>query len=179
MLVNLTPDIQEIERRKLVAVEHNFEYVPQSDPKWLQETGIYQDSRAFNFPKEEFIEDLDGYNYNEKLYEANKKEGESQLQYFYGSKKNQWIHQYGVADNIEQIKKYYSKQIKDTKNKFVISVTPVWQNKENKCKGGGWRWHKWGEYIGTLDHKCEHLDDEDFGEDFQYILCFHLYHVVN
>lgn len=52
-----------------------------------------------------------------------------------------------------------------------------YRNLENRGKGGGWRWHKWGTYIGTLDPQCEYLDDEDFGEDFKYVLCFHLYHV--
>lgn len=36
MLVNLTPIKEEIERRYSVAKEHNFEYTPQSDPKYLQ-----------------------------------------------------------------------------------------------------------------------------------------------
>ena len=63
MLVNLTPNIEEIERWKIVAKEHNFEFTPQSDPSWLQETGIYQSSFPFNFPYEEFVETLDGYNY--------------------------------------------------------------------------------------------------------------------
>ena len=176
MLVNLTPNIEEIERRKLVAKEHNFEFIPQSDPSWLQEIGIYQSSFPFNFPYDEFIETLDGYNYNKKLYEIKKKEGETLLQY-YGRTSKKWVSQYGVADNVEQIKEFYKKQIKDKKQKFVIAVTPVYQDKENKGKGGGWRWHKWGEYIGKLDSKCEYLDDEEFGDDFQYILCFHLYAV--
>jgi adenosylmethionine-8-amino-7-oxononanoate aminotransferase len=36
-------------------------------------------------------------------------------------------------DNIEQIKEFYKKQIKSKKDKFVISVTPVYQEKENKA----------------------------------------------
>ena len=109
------------------------------------------------------------------MYEKNKKEGESQLNYIFRTKlKNT----YGVADNIEQIKEFYKKQIKDKKNKYVIAVTPVFQEKENKGKGGGWRWHKWGEYIGKLNSQCEYLDDEEFGDDFQYILVFDIYLVT-
>lgn len=37
MLIELTPNIEEIERRKIVAKEHNFEYVPQSDNGWIVE----------------------------------------------------------------------------------------------------------------------------------------------
>jgi hypothetical protein len=50
MLVNLTPNNQEIERRKQIATEHNFKYIPQSDPVWLQETGIYRSSFSTQFP---------------------------------------------------------------------------------------------------------------------------------
>ena len=170
MLINLTPNIQEIERRKIIAKENNFEYIPQSDPKWIQEIGIYQSSFPFNFPDDEFVEKLNGYNYNElKL-----KKGETILQYY---SKNKYVEQYGVADSIEQIKKFYKKQIKSKTEKIVIALTPVCQDKENKGKGGGWRWHKWGRYIGNLNPQCEYLDDEEFGDDFKYILCFHMYYV--
>lgn len=165
MLVNLTPDVQEIERRKQIAIEHNFEYIPQSDAQWLQETGIYQSSCPFNFPAMEFEEfkgvcnipmsqscDLFRPEYNKVSY--------------------------GVADSIEQIKDYYKEEIADLNRKYFIECTPVFQHKENKGKGGGWRWHKWGKYIGILDSKCEYLDDEEFGDDFKYIICFNINEVV-
>ena len=115
MLINLTPNIQEIERRKIIAKENNFEYIPQSDPKWIQEIGIYQSSFPFNFPDDEFVEKLNGYNYNElKL-----KKGETILQYY---SKNKYVEQYGVADSIEQIKKFYKKQIKSKTEKIVITA---------------------------------------------------------
>ena len=177
MLVNLTPDLVEIERRKEIAKKENFEYTPQSDPKWLQETGVYQSCFPYNFPCEEFTEKLNGHSYNELLYQANKKENETLWQH-YNRNSQKWVTQYGVADNIEQIKKLYRKQINDKKNKFAIALTPVWQDKENKGKGGGWRWHKWGEYIGNLKHECEYLDDEEFGDDFKYVICFTLFYII-
>lgn len=177
MLIELTPNIEEIERRKIVAKEHNFEYIPQSDNGWIVETGIYQSSCPHNFPEEEFIDDLEHHNYNEKiLYNKNKLERETLLQYYYRTY-NDWIDMFGVADNIKQIKQFYQKQIEDKENKFVIVVTPVYQDKKNKGRGGGWRWHKWGKYIGDLYPKHEYLDDEDFGDDFEYVLCFDLYYV--
>ncbi len=160
MLVNLTPIKEEIERRHNVAKEHKFEYIPQSDPKYLQEVGIYQSIFPFNFPESEF-EELEKINYEDR----------------YNIFKNHEKITYGVADNIEQIKEYYKEEIADTEKKYAIALTPVWQEKENKGKGGGWRWHKWGEYIGKLDSKCEYLDDEDFGDNFQYVLTFTLYSI--
>lgn len=165
MLVNLTPDLEEIERRKLVAIEHDFEYVPQSDPKWLQETGIYQSSFGFNFPEIEFLEFKGLVNI-------------PRTQSFDLFKPNYHKSQYGVADTIEQIKDYYKDEIDDTIRKYFIACTPVFQDLENKGQGGGWRWHKWGRYIGTLDPQCEYLDDEEFGEDFKYVICFSINEVI-
>lgn len=148
MLVNLTPKIKEIARRISVAKEENFNYLPQSDLSFLLETGIYRNNFDFNFSTEEFTEKL----------------------------KRTWT--YGVADNIEQIKEYLKQYINDINEKYIISVTPVFQDKSNKGKGGGWRWHKWGKYIGKLNPQYEYLDDEDFGKDFKYILTFQLYKVL-
>ena len=156
MLVNLTPIQKEIERRNKIAKENNFEYTPQSDPKWLQETGIYQSSCAFNFPEDEFKETSNKMSWNDRynLFPD----------YSKGT--------YGVADNIDQIKDYYKEEIVDKDKKYFIHLTPVWQERENKGKGGGWRWHKWGEYIGKLNPQHEYLDDEDFGDDFKYVITF-------
>ncbi len=158
MLVNLTPIKEEIERRYNIAKEHKIEYVPQSDPNFLVETGIYQSACAFNFSKEEFKE-LQDLSYEDKYEIFNNYEKVV----------------YGVADNVEQIKEYYKEEVADLTRKYAISVTPVWQEKQNKGKGGGWRWHKWGEYIGKLNPQHEYLDDENFGKKFQYVLTFTLY----
>lgn len=32
--------------------------------------------------------------------------------------------------------------------------------KSEESSDGGWRWHKWGEYIGTHKPQCEYLHDE-------------------
>lgn len=158
MLVNLTPIKEEQERRKSIAKEHNFEYFPQSDPKYLQETGIYQSSFAYNFPEDEF-EELQKLSYDDR----------------YKIFPNYEKITYGVADDIEQIKEYYKEEVADKNKKYAIALTPVWQDKNNKGKGGGWRWHKWGEYIGKLNPKHEYLDDEDFGDDFKYTITFTIY----
>ena len=168
MLVNLTPNWKEIERRSAIAKEHNFEHIPQCDERLMQYgVGIYQCNFDFNFSHEEFLEfDIDKGIYNipfDQCYEV--------------FAPTYHKAQYGVADSIEQIKEYFKEEIEDPNRKYFITATPVFQDKKNKGKGGGWRWHKWGEYIGKLDSKCEYLDDEDFGNDFKYIICFHLYEV--
>jgi hypothetical protein len=160
MLVNLTPIMGEQLRRIQVAKENNFEYVPQSDKKFIQEMGIYQSSFPFNFPEDEF-EELEKLSYKDR----------------YEIFPNYEKVTYGVADSIEQIKEYYSDEIADPNKKYAIALTPVWQDKGNKGKSGGWRWHKWGKYIGKLNPQFEYLDDEDFGDDFTYTIVFTIYQV--
>ena len=88
------------------------------------------------------------------------------------------IDTYGVADNINQIKRYYKKQIEDNENKYFITVEGVFQDEQPEK--GGFRWHKHGEYIGDLDRQCEYLYDEEFDEDWQgYVLLFSLNKVIN
>lgn len=157
MLVDLTPDLKEQERRKIIAEDNNFKYLNQDDPVLKIETGIYQCNFDFNFSDDEFIEKLKT---RPILFPKYAKSS------------------YGVADTIEQIKEYYKKELNLKTRKFTIDVTPVWQQRENKGKGGGWRWHKWGKYIGELNPQHEHLDDEDFGEDFKYIIVFRLNEVI-
>lgn len=154
MLVNLTPNQTEIDRRIAVAKEHPFDYTPQNDSIWMQYgDGIYQCNFEFNFSHEEFIEEVERwsvFDIGANFIKATR----------------------GVADTIDQIKEFYKEEIADPINKYCIHVTPVLQAPENKGKGGGWRWHKWGEYIGTLNPQYEYLDDEDFGGDFKYVICF-------
>lgn len=76
---------------------------------------------------------------------------------------------YGVCDNFQQILDKY-KFIEDCEQKYVISLTPIF--KSHQPEYDGWRWHKWGEYIGIHEIKHEYLYDE---EDLDYVFVFHIY----
>ena len=78
---------------------------------------------------------------------------------------------YGVCDNYQQVLKK-CEELKNPQRNFVVSITPVEKNKQPK--EGGWRWHKWGPYIGTLEPKCEYLYDEPAIEK---IFVYHVYEV--
>lgn len=85
---------------------------------------------------------------------------------------------YGIADNLEQVIGYYKDQYIDVPEKYFLFFTKIYQNKDNAGNWGGWRWHKWGPYIGKLNPKHEYLDDEEFGEDFQgYVIVYSFYKV--
>ena len=174
MLVDLTIDNAVVEQMKNVCKEHNIsERFLSSHPDNHIETGVYRCGCDFNFGLNEFVE-TNNLTYEDN-YEAMVKEWHISAN---GNLKFpvDMLEQYGVADNIEQIKAYYKEWIE--KSDWFIAITKVYQDKENAGKGGGWRWHKWGDYIGKLDPQHEYLDDEDFGDDWQgYVLCYHIYPV--
>lgn len=82
---------------------------------------------------------------------------------------------YGVCDSIEQVKEKYSKWLEDSKLRFCISFKKV--TKAEQPSEGGWRWHKWGEYIGVKNPQNEYLYDED--DDIQEVYCYHIYQLLN
>lgn len=42
---------------------------------------------------------------------------------------------------------------------------------------GGWRWHKWGPYVGDKHPEHEYLHDE--GPEITQATCFHVYRVLS
>lgn len=99
----------------------------------------------------------------------------------------------GVSDNATQVKKHLEKCIQvyqygndfnndlfdqgenlveymnslNEKVKFVLLLTPI-VNEHDSSHYGGWRWHKWGEYIGKHTIQYEYLDHEE-GIDFIFV----------
>ena len=80
---------------------------------------------------------------------------------------------YGVADSWEQIVERWPDLITDER-RFVIGMTEV--RRADEPERDGWRWHKWGEYIGTHAPTAEYLVDED-GIDS--VWAFHVYEVLS
>lgn len=84
---------------------------------------------------------------------------------------------YGIADNASQVLDYYEELCKKygeymENSDFIILMTPIF--KEDEPENGGWRWHKWGRYIGKYEPKHEYIYDE---EDIDFVYCFHIYEV--
>ena len=71
------------------------------------------------------------------------------------------VHMYGICDNATQVLKYYQENIEffDNNRTYIITLTPIF--KKNQPEIDGWRWGKWGEYIGVQNRKSEYLYDED------------------
>ncbi len=79
---------------------------------------------------------------------------------------------YGVCDDVADILRVYPLLQADPERQFIITVKRVKRDLSNKGKGGGWRWHKWGEYIGNRVPTTEYLDDEP---DIEQVFCFHIF----
>ena len=64
---------------------------------------------------------------------------------------------YGVADNWEQVLKV-NKEFVKSKDKFIMTFFTI--NRKDEPSDGGWRWHKWGEYIGKQNPQHEYIYDD-------------------
>ena len=73
---------------------------------------------------------------------------------------------YGVCDNYQQVLDYYP-ELNDSNRKFVLSLCKI-----SKKEDGGWRWHKWGKYIGIQKSQCEYIGDEP---EIKEVYVYHIY----
>jgi hypothetical protein len=82
------------------------------------------------------------------------------------------LHEYGVCDSPAQFMEVHGEKLaNDARREFVVSFVSI--RKREQHPTGGWRWHKWGEYIGTQDPQCEYLYDEPVIDE---VYTFHAYH---
>lgn len=61
---------------------------------------------------------------------------------------------YGIADNASQILEAYP----DIPDDHIVLMVPIFSKKDEPFSG--WRWHKWGRYLGVQERSCEYLNDE-------------------
>jgi len=69
---------------------------------------------------------------------------------------NTVLHGDGVCDNAEQVIEKY--KLNDSELQFTVVLTPI-----KRCEqpaNDGWRWHKWGKYIGAQYPMAEYIYDE-------------------
>lgn len=78
----------------------------------------------------------------------------------------------GVCDTPEQVLAHVPLLTTDPR-RFIVFFTPV--RKRDQPAEDGWRWHKWGEYIGTQPREWEHLYDEPHVDE---VLVYHIVEVL-
>jgi hypothetical protein len=144
--------------RKNCSLEEYEEYAILSLDKIMTKikTGIYYTGLNFNhyievFSKNKIINEFD-------CFLIKKKDEKNSIDWeYYNESGVEPKATYGVCDNYKQVLKYYP-ELNNTNKKFVISLYEI--NKENQPSEGGWRWHKWGNYIGKQKPCCEYIYDE-------------------
>lgn len=82
-----------------------------------------------------------------------------------------YLGEYGVCDSPEQLLSLYDFEA----DPRPLCIFLVKLRKEHEESWGGWRWHKWGEYIGEQKPQCEYLYDEPVIEE---VCTYHVYQVV-
>lgn len=68
---------------------------------------------------------------------------------------------YYVCDTPQQFVERYGKILESAEGRYITFFAHI---ERTPGEEGGWRWHKWGEYLGDLNPQNEYLDDE--GEEF-------------
>ena len=78
---------------------------------------------------------------------------------------------YGVCDDPQQVLNLIP-ELTTSDRQFTVTFCEV--RKADQSPEGGWRWHKWGPYIGKHEPKYEYLYDE---EGIDRVFCYHIYEV--
>ena len=81
-----------------------------------------------------------------------------------------YLGSYGVCDSPKQFMEDHGKALVESLDQFVISFTRI--AKADQPAEGGWRWHKWGEYVGRLTPTTEYLHDEP---EIEQVYCYHVF----
>lgn len=182
-LVNLSPKPNYLSMREQHKKRHRH-YDSGMTRKEIEEFGKSDWSTRFTeiFTPSEFpgvyVSDFDAgiincwckqYAYNDKLFRRLKNIEDAEERAAF--RINCWT--YGVADNLQQVVDFYNANEEGFfKGNHVISCFEVHRNPDHPCCG--WRWHKWGQYIGTQKPSREYLNDEP---EIEKVVCFSIYKV--
>lgn len=82
----------------------------------------------------------------------------------------EWRNSYGVCDSVANLLDKLGDVLNDPQRQFVVTLTSV--RREHCPEDGGWRWHKWGPYIGAQNPQHEYLYDETHIDE---VFCYHVY----
>jgi hypothetical protein len=80
---------------------------------------------------------------------------------------------YGVCDSPEQFMEKHGKILEQDRRVFCVYFVEI--AKKNNPPEGGWRWHKWGPYIGKQQPICEYIYDEPIIES---VYTYHVYELL-
>lgn len=79
---------------------------------------------------------------------------------------------YGVCDSVEQFHKKFGKELQDHTESFIVTFVEIRRDQQDSW--GGWRYHKWGDYVGDQNPQHEYLYDD---KHIDVVFTFSVYHV--
>lgn len=82
------------------------------------------------------------------------------------------IGSYGICDNIKNLLDTCL-DLENSDRKFVITLTKIERDKEPSF--GGWRYHKWGDYIGNQEPENEYIYDD---KHIDVVYCYSIYEKI-
>lgn len=77
-----------------------------------------------------------------------------------------------VDDSPEAVIERLKPVLQEAEGIYAVTITEV--RKADEPIRGGWRWHKWGPYLGKHEPQCEYLYDEP---EIDSIVTAHIYEV--
>lgn len=80
------------------------------------------------------------------------------------------LNAYGVCDSIMQFIQDFGLELESSPRELCASFTEI--RKVDMPEAGGWRWHKWGPYVGRGEPTTEYLYDEPA---FDAVWVYHLF----
>jgi hypothetical protein len=80
---------------------------------------------------------------------------------------------YGVCDGIENLIAVIPELLLPDRE-FVVLLTEI--SKSEQPEDYGWRWHKWGDYIGTQTPTTEYIANEP---EIETVYCYHIYENIS
>lgn len=82
-----------------------------------------------------------------------------------------WATSYYVDDSPEDFIRKYHDILESDERIFAVFFTRI---DRHPGESGGWRWHKWGEYLGVHTPVAEYLDDEP---EIDHVYVVHISHL--
>lgn len=80
---------------------------------------------------------------------------------------------YGVCDSPEQFAEHFKDALTKDPRKLIVTFWEV--RREDQSEDGGWRYHKWGQYIGSQKPENEYLYDD---KHIEKVYCWHIYEIA-
>lgn len=79
---------------------------------------------------------------------------------------------FGVCDSPSQFMTKFGELLEKDPRRFAVSFVKI--SRADQSPDGGWRWHKWGPYVGAQTPTTEYLYDEPLISE---VHTFHVYEV--